>query len=73
MRSAVTSPGPLGRQLHHAGLVALELDDEVLDVENDIGGILEHARQAGELVLDTLDLDRGDGGALERGEQDTTE
>jgi hypothetical protein len=35
--------GAAGRELHHLGLVALQLDDQVLDVEDDVGHVLHHA------------------------------
>jgi hypothetical protein len=47
----------------------VEVADQVLQVEDDVGHVLAHARERGELVRDALDLDGGDGGSLERGEQ----
>src|SRR2546421_2511707 len=49
--------------------VAVQARDQVLEVEEDVGDVLANAGQGGELVRDALDLDRGDCGALERGEQ----
>src|SRR5690242_7962263 len=49
--------------------VAVEDADELLQVEDDVGDVLADARQRRELVRDALELDRGHGGALERGEQ----
>src|SRR6266496_555513 len=49
--------------------VAMQALNQVLEVEQDVGDVLANARQGRELVRDALDLDRGDRGALERGEQ----
>ena len=49
--------------------LAVQAADEALEVEDDVGDVLAHARQRRELVRDALDLHRGDGGALERREQ----
>src|SRR5665647_2028660 len=49
--------------------VAVQARDEVLQVENDVGHVLAHARERGELVRGPLNLHRGDSGALQRGEQ----
>ena len=54
-------------------LVALHADAELLDVEDDVGDVLEHAVHRAELVEDVLELDRGDGGSFERGEQDAAQ
>ena len=51
------------------GRLAVEDADEVLEVEDDVGDVLADARQRRELVRDAFDLDGGDCGALERGEQ----
>ena len=51
------------------GRRAVEEDDEVLEVEDDVGDVLAYAGQRRELVGDALDLHGRDGGALERGEQ----
>ena len=51
-----------------AGL-AVEPADEALEVEDDVGHVLADARHRRELVGDALDLDRGDGGSLERREE----
>ena len=51
------------------GGLALETGHEVLQVQDDVGDVLAHARQGRELVRGALDLDRGDRSALERREQ----
>ena len=38
-------------------------EHEALEVEDDLGDVLDDARHGGELVLDALDLDAGHGGA----------
>src|SRR5262249_15493288 len=52
-------------------LVARVFDDETLDVEDDVGDILDNAGDGGDLVLNALDLDARDGAALEAGKEDT--
>ena len=42
---------------------------DALDVQDDVGDVLEHARQRGKLVQDAFDLQRGDGRPLQRGQQ----
>jgi hypothetical protein len=53
--------GPLLAQVHHDRLVMLRGDDELLEVEDDLGHVLLDARDRGELVEDVLDPDAGDG------------
>ena len=55
-------------ELDRVRRVALEA--QLLDVEDDLGQILLHARDARELVVHVADLDGGHRGALERGQQD---
>jgi hypothetical protein len=55
------------------GRLAVEQHDQVLQVEDDVGDVLTHARKRRELVRDPLDLDGGHGGALERREQHAAE
>ena len=70
MSSAVTTPGPFFAMCTStSGESPCRRDDEVLQVEDDVGDVLAHARQRRELVRGALDLHRGDRGALERGEQ----
>src|SRR5262249_17038207 len=49
--------------------VAEVLDHQALDVEDDVGDVLDDAGDGADLVLDVLDLDAGDGTALQRGQQ----
>jgi hypothetical protein len=54
-------------------LVALRGDDELLDVEDDLGDILLHARDGAELVQHAVDADAGDRRAGDRGQQAATQ
>src|SRR5215213_805196 len=51
------------------GLGAVELEGHLLEVEYNVGRVLDDAAYGRELVLDALDLDGGDGRALNRREQ----
>src|SRR6185295_16085706 len=53
--------------------VGVHADDEVLEVEDDVGDVLLDAGDGGELVGNALDANAGDGGAAQRGEQDAAE
>ena len=70
MSAAVIGALALGGQANlDLGGVAVQDADELLEVEQDVGDVLADAGKGRELVRDALELDRGDGGALERGEQ----
>jgi hypothetical protein len=60
-------------QGHALGALALHLDGDRLDVQDNVGDVLAHARDRGELMQHAVDLDGGDGGTLERGEQHATQ
>jgi hypothetical protein len=60
---------PGGREAHGLGFVAVEADDQPLDVENDVGDVLVHAGHGGELVLHALDAHAGHRGALDAREE----
>ena len=47
-------------------------EDKTLDIQDDVGDILDHVRDGHELVLRTIDLNGLDGGTLERGQKNTT-
>src|SRR5699024_787334 len=47
-------------EVHGDRLVLHGRDDQALEVEDDVGDILLHARHGGELVQDALDADAGD-------------
>ena len=70
MSAAVTGPGALLLEPDlDLGRLAVQAADEVLEVEEDVGDVLAHARQRRELVGDALELHRRHGCALERREQ----
>ena len=52
------------------GVLGVVLDHQELDVEHEIGDVVDHAGDRRELVLHALDLDLGDRAALQAGEQD---
>src|SRR3954469_19458548 len=58
-------------QVHGDGLVVLRGDDQTLEVQDDLGDVLLDALDRRELVEDTVDLDAGDGGAGDRGQERT--
>ncbi len=72
LRLDLAGAGGDQRRLDLVG-IGVHADDEVLEVEDDVGDVLLDARHGGELVRDALDADAGDGGAAQRGEQDATE
>ncbi|MPN37030.1 hypothetical protein SDC9_184546 [bioreactor metagenome] len=47
-------------QVHGDGLVVVARQHQPLEVEDDLGDILDHPGQGAELVLVALDLDAGD-------------
>ena len=69
MSLAFTSPGL--STLTYSVLVgsACSLQRDLLQVEDDVGRVLDHAGDGRELVQHALDPDGGDGRALDRGEQ----
>ena len=52
---------------------AVDLRDQALDIQNDLGHVLFDALDGRELVEDAVDLDRGHRHAGQRGQQDTTQ
>ena len=52
------------------GRFGVVLDHQQLDVQDQVGDVVDHAGDRGKLVLDPQDLDLGDGAALQAGEQD---
>src|SRR5580698_4124282 len=59
----------VGVKIEGLGAVAVELEGNLLEIEDDVGRILDDASDRLELVQDTLDLDGGDSSALDRREQ----
>src|SRR5208282_4352064 len=62
-------PRLIGAQVDHLRRVPGKLEGDLLQVENDVGGVLDHAWDRLELVQHPFDLYRGDGRALNRGQQ----
>jgi hypothetical protein len=60
----------LGAQAHALRSLAVHAQGDRLHVEHDVGHVLAHTRDRGELVQDSVDLDAGHRRALERGQQD---
>ena len=48
----------------------MHADGHLLQIEDDVGDVLDHPGDGGELVQHTLDLHRRHCGPLDRGEQD---
>ena len=59
----------LGLESQRDRLVAVRLQAQLLQVEQQLGRVLLHARDRRELVVDALDPHGGDGGARHRGQQ----
>src|SRR5437899_382373 len=49
---------------------AHDLEGNLLEVENNVGGVFDHARNRAELVVHAFDLDRRDGRPFDRAQQD---
>ena len=62
-------PGLVGAQINGLGTIAVQLERNLLEVEDDVSGVFNHALYGLELVQHALNLDRGDGSALDRGQQ----
>jgi hypothetical protein len=60
---------PLLAQVHDDRLVVLAGDHELLDVEDQLGDVLLHPRDGGELVQDAVDADARDRRTGDRREQ----
>jgi hypothetical protein len=64
---------PLGLEIEEGRTLAVDLERYLLEIEDDIGDILDHARHCRELVVRALDLDRGDRGGGNRRQQGPTQ
>ena len=69
MSAAVTSPSLLTESNRVCGSRVWALKQNLLEVQDDVGDILDDALDGGELVHRALDLDGGDGGAFQRGKE----
>ena len=58
---------------HALGLVAFHADCDLLDVQDDVRDIFANAGDRGEFMQDAVDLHRRDGGAAQRGQEDTAQ
>ena len=56
-------------QVHDDGLVVLGADDELLEVQDDVGDVFLDARDGRELVQHAVDADAGDGRARDGRQQ----
>jgi hypothetical protein len=65
--------GAFGRQVQRLGVMPFHADHNPLDVEDDVDDVFDYARDGGELMLDTLDLYRGNRGTRNTGEQGAAE
>src|SRR4051812_44619628 len=72
MSRALTS-GLVHADVERLRVVDVQLDRDLLQVEDDVRCILDHARDWGELVEHAVDLHCGDGRAFNRREQNATE
>ncbi len=61
--------GLIGDQPHGLDSLAHDLEGDLLEIEDDIGGILDHAGNRAELVLGPADPNGGDGRTLDRTEE----
>src|SRR5580658_4416966 len=63
----------IGAQIDGFGRVAAELEGNLLQVQDDVGGVLDHSGDRLEFVQYAFDLYRGDCCAFDRGKQHTPE
>ena len=67
--AAADVAGVIHAQAHGFDAVSHDLERNLLQVEDDIGGVFHHARNRAEFVLDAFDADGGDGRALDGAQQ----
>ena len=61
------------RESLRLGILAVELEENFFQVQDDVGHVFNHAVEGGKFVHRAIDFDRGDGRAFERGEQHAAE
>jgi hypothetical protein len=61
--------GLVGLDAERDRLALVRDDEDLLQVEHDLGDVLDDAVDALELVVHPVDLDRGDGGPLDRAQE----
>ena len=65
----LTSPGLVRFEVDGFRVIHVELERDLLQVHDDVGGIFSHVRDRRELVQNAFDLDRGDCRSLDGGQQ----
>src|ERR1039457_6842569 len=65
--------GRVGAEVEGLGAVACKLEGNLLQVEDDVGGVLDHSADGLELVQHALDPNGGNGCSLDRREQGAAE
>jgi hypothetical protein len=75
MSPAVTGPSLSAQDGKQAWLlgVAVVLEADFLEVQDDLNHVFEHAGERGEFMFRTANLHGGDGGAFQGGEEDAAE
>src|SRR5205823_4576956 len=63
----------VGLQVDRFRSVAVELERDLLQVQDDVGGVFHYTGDRLELMQHTLDLDGGNGRALDRAEEHATQ
>ena len=66
-------PGAALHELQRDGVARERAEAQLLDVQDDLGDVLLDVLDRAELVEDAVDLDAGDGGPLQRAQQDATQ
>ena len=73
MSPAVTSPSLFTMSESFFGSWSSSFEFHLLEVEDDVGHVLDHAWKRGELMLRACDFYCSDGSAFQRGKQDAPE
>ena len=73
MSAAVTAPSLVDLDLKGEGFAFLGNDENLFQVQDDVGDVFDDAVDRLELVLHAIDLDRRDGAALDGREKDATQ
>ncbi len=69
MSAAVTAPSLLTESSSSLRVAEWDLKEHLLEIQHDLGDVLDHALDGGELVHRAIHLDRSDGRPLQRGQQ----
>src|SRR5450755_794636 len=65
--------GMIDGQVHGFHAVAHDLEGNLFEVKNDVGGVFDHAGDGAEFMLHALDADRRDGRAFDGAEEDAAQ